>query len=86
MAVCLRYKMPATPLLISQQIVRLRHQDNLRIGAIANIVKSKSVIHGILKVYDDTGYCEAGKSTGRPTETFEKDYRAIAKIVKADKF
>ena len=61
------YKMTATPLQIRQQIVRLRHKGNLRIGAVANIVKkSKSVIHGILKVYDNTGSCEAGKSTGRP--------------------
>ena len=53
---CLRYRIPATPLSICQQIVRLRHEDNLGIGAIANIVKnSKRVVHGILKVYDDTG-------------------------------
>ena len=78
--------MPATPLSIRQQIVRLRHEDNLSIGAIANIVKkSKSVIHGILNVYD-TGSCEAGKSVCRPRKTSERDDCAIAKIVKADRF
>ena len=84
-AVRLRYKMLATPLPIRQQIVRLRHKDNLSIGTIANIVKkSKSVIHGILKAYDDTGSCEAGKSIGRPRKTSERDDRAIAKLMKAD--
>ena len=79
--------MPTTPLPIRQQIVRLRHEDNLSIEAITNIVKkSKSVIHGILKVCNDTGSCEAGKSTGTPRKTSERDGRAISKIVKADRF
>ena len=68
---CLRYKILDT--LIPQQIVRLRHEDNLCIGAIANIVKkSKSVIHGILKVHNGTGPCETGKSTGRPRKPSEE--------------
>ena len=79
--------MPATPLLIRQQIVRIRHEDNLTIGAIADIVKkSKGVIRGILKVYDDAGSCEARKSTGRPRKTSERDDLAIAKILKSDRF
>ena len=42
-------------------------KDNLSIGAIAEIVnKSKSVVHGILKIYTDYGSSEARKSTGRP--------------------
>ena len=85
---CIRYKIPATPIPIRQQIVRLRLEDNLSIGAIAYIVKkSKRAVHGILKVYDDTGSCEARKSTGRPRKTSARvDDRAIAKIVKADRF
>ena len=48
--------MPPTPLPIRQQIIKLRKKDNLSIGAIAKIVdKSKSVVHNILKVYDDSG-------------------------------
>ena len=61
--VCLRYKMSATLLSIRQPIVRLRHEDNVSIGTIANIKKSKSTITGIFNVYDDMGSCEARKST-----------------------
>ena len=79
------YVTVATPLPIRQQIVKHRQKDNSSIRAIANIVKkSKGVIRGILKVYDDTGSCEAGMSTGRPRKTSERDDRTIAKIVKAD--
>ncbi len=79
--------MPITPFSIRQQIVRLRHEEKLSIGAIATIVnKSKSVVHGILKLYDDTGSCEAKKSTGRPRKTTKRDDRAITKIVKRDRF
>ena len=39
-------------------------KDNLSIGGTAEIVnKSKSVVHGILKVYNDYGSSEARKST-----------------------
>ena len=70
-----------------QQIVRLRHDDNLSIGAIANIVKkSKSVIHCILQVYDDTGSCESVKFSCMLRKASKRDDRAIAKIMKADRF
>ena len=39
------------------------------LGAIVGIVnKSKSVLHCILKVYNDYRLSEAGKYTGRPTK------------------
>ena len=45
-------------------------KDNLSIWTIAEIVnKSKSVVHSILKVYNDCGSSEARKSTGRPRIT-----------------
>ena len=59
--------------------------DNLSIGAIAEIVnKSKSVVHGILKVYNDYGSSEARKSTGRPRITTKREDRAMVKSVKMD--
>ena len=62
-------------------------KDNLRIGAIAEIVnKSKSVDHGILKVYNDYGSSEARKSTGRPRITTKREDRAMVKLVKKDRF
>ena len=52
------------------EIIRLRMKDNLSIGAIPEIVnKSKSAVHGILKVYNDYGTSETRKSTGRPRIT-----------------
>lgn len=79
--------MPLTPLPIRQQIIKLRKKDNLSIGSIAKIVnKSKSVVHGILKVYDDCGSCEARKSTGRPRKTTKREDRAMVKLVKKDRF
>ena len=39
-----------------------------------------------MKVYDDTASCKARKSIGRPRKTSERDDRAIAKIVKANRF
>ena len=48
-------------------------KDNISIGAIAEIVnKSKSVVHSILKVYNDYGSSEARKSTGRPRITTKR--------------
>ena len=62
-------------------------KDNLSIGAIAEIVnKSKSVVHGILKVYNDYGLSEARKSTGRPRITTKREDRAMVKLVKKDRF
>ena len=46
-AVCLRYKIPAAPLPIHQQIVRLRHEDNLNIVATANIVKKLKICNRV---------------------------------------
>ena len=39
-----------------------------------------------MEVYGDMGSCEAGKSTGRPRKKSKRDDRAIAEIVKADRF
>lgn len=79
--------MPPTPLPIRQQIIKLRKKDNLSIGAIAKIVdKSKSVVHNILKVYDDSGSCKARKSTVRPRKTTEREDPAMVKLVKKDRF
>ena len=79
--------MPHTPLSIRQQINRLRMKNNLSIGAIAeNVNKSKSIVHGILKVYNDSGLPEARKSTGRPRITTKREDRAMVKLVKKDRF
>ena len=62
-------------------------KDNLSIRAIADIVnKSKSVVHGIFKVYNDHGSSEARKSTGRPRITPKREDRAMVKLVKKDRF
>ena len=62
-------------------------KGHLCIGAIAEIVnKSKSVIHSILKVYDDYGSSEARKSTGWPRITTKREDRAMVKLVKKDRF
>ena len=62
-------------------------KDNLSIGAIAEIVnKSKSVVHGILKFYNEYGLSEARKSTSRPRKTTKREYRAMVKLVKKDRF
>ncbi len=53
------------------EIIRLRMKDNLSIAEIVN--KSKSVVHGILKVYNDYGSSEARKSTGRPRITTKRE-------------
>ena len=56
-------------------------RDNLSIGAIAEIVnKSKSVVHGILKVYTDYGSSEARKSTGRPRITKQERRLCSGKV------
>ena len=61
--------------------------DNLSIAAIAVIVnKSKSVVYGILKVYNDYGSSEARKYTGRPRITTKREDRAMVKLIKKDRF
>ena len=62
-------------------------KDNLSIEAIAEIVnKSKSVVHGVLKVYNNYGSSEARKSTGRPRITTKREDRAMVKLIKKDGF
>ena len=62
-------------------------KDNLSIVAIAEIInKSKSVVHGILKVYNDYGSSEARKSTGRPRITTKREDPAMVKLVKKNRF
>ena len=73
--------------ILHTEIIRLRMKDNLSIVAIAEIVnKSKSVVHDILKVYNDYGSSEARKSTGRPRITTKKEDRAMVKLDKKDRF
>ena len=79
--------MPPTPLPIHQQIIRLRMKDNLSIGLIAEIVNmSKSVVHGILKVWNDYGSSEARKSISRPRITTKREDRAMVKLAKKDRY
>ena len=62
-------------------------KNNQSIGTITEIVnKSKSVDHGILKVYNDYGSSEARKSTGRPRITTKREDRAMVKLAKKDRF
>ena len=62
-------------------------KDNLSIGAISEIVnKSRSVLHRILKVYNDYGSSEARTSTGRPTIMSKTEDRAMVKLVKKNQF
>ena len=62
-------------------------KDNLGIGAIAEIVyKSKSVVHGILKINNDYGSYEARKSTGRPRIMTKREDCGMVKLVKKDRF
>ena len=70
------------------EIIRLRVKDNLSIGAaIAEIVnKSKSVVYGILKFYNDYGSSEARKSIGRPRIMTKREDRATVKLVKKNRF
>ena len=65
-----------TSLEVGKLIVKLHNEDKQSMGEIANIVKkSKSVIHGILKKFEQTGSCEAKKSPGRPRKTTAKTDR-----------
>ena len=69
------------------EIMRLRMKDNLSIRAIVETVnKLKSIVHGILKVYNDYGSSEARKSTGRPRITTKREDCAMVKLVKKDRF
>ena len=62
-----------TPLEVRKLIVKLHNEDKHLIGEIANIVrKSKSIVHGILKKFEETGSCEAKKSPVRPRKTTAK--------------
>ena len=62
-------------------------KGNLSIGTIAEIVnKSKTVVYGILKVYNDYGSSEVRKSSGRPRITTKREDRAMVKLVKKDRF
>ena len=62
-------------------------KDNLSIGAIAEIInKSKSIVHGVLNVYNDYGSSEARKSTCRPRIMTKREDRAMVKLVKKDRF
>ena len=66
---------------------RLRIKDYLSIRAVAEIVnKSKSVDHGILKIYNDYGSYEARKSTGRPRKMTKREDHAMVKLVKKNRF
>ena len=72
---------------LRELIVKLRNEDKHSIGDIANIVKkSKSVIHGILKKFDETGSCEAKKPPGRPRKTTSREDRFITLQAKKDRF
>ena len=62
-----------TSLEVRKLIVKLRNEDKHSIGEIVNIVKkSKSVIHGILKKFEETRSCAAKKSPGRARKTNAK--------------
>ena len=57
---------------VRKLILKLRNEDKHSIDEIANIVKkSNSIIHGILKKFEETGSYEAKKS-GRPRKTTAK--------------
>ena len=61
-------------------------KNNLSIGAIAEIVnKSKSVLHSILKVYNNYSSSDARKSAGRLRITTKRDHDMV-KLVKNDQF
>ena len=58
---------------VRKLIVKLHNEDKHSIGEIANIVKkSKSVIHGIVKKFKETGSCKAKTSPGRSRKTTAK--------------
>ena len=66
--------------------MKLRNEDKYSIGDIANIVKKcKSVIHGILKKFDETGSCEAKKPPDRPRKTTSKENRFITLQAKKER-
>ena len=80
-------KNAVTSLELRELTVKLRNEDKHSIGDIANIVKkSKSVIHGILKKFDETGLCEAKKPFGRPRKTTSREDRFITLQAKNDRF
>lgn len=76
-----------TSLEVRELIVKLRHEDKHSICDIANIAKkSKSVIHSILKKFEETGSCEAKKPPGRPRKTTAREDRWIVQNSKKDRF
>ena len=80
-------KNAVTSLELRELIVKLRNEDKHSIGDIANIVKkSKSVIHGILKKFDETGSCEAKKPPGRPRKSTSREDRFITLQAKKERF
>ena len=80
-------KNAVTSLELRELIVKIRNEDKHSFGDIANIVKkSKSVIHGILKKFDETGSCEAKKPPGSPRKTTSREDRFIALQAKKDTF
>ena len=64
-------KSALTSLEVRKLIVKLRNKDKHSIGEI--VKKSKSVIHGILKKFEETRSCEAKKSLDRPRKTAKTD-------------
>ena len=80
-------KNAVTSLEVRELIVKLRNEDKHSIGEISNIVKkSKSVVHGILKKFEESGSYEAKKPPGRHRKTTSRDDRNIRLQAKKNRF
>ena len=76
-----------TSLELKKLIVKLRNEDKLLIGDISKtVVKSKSIIHSILRKLEETESCEARKLPGRPRKTTAREDRWICNDSIKDRF
>ena len=76
-----------TPAAVRELIVKLRHDDEMSIRAIAEHVKRhKSVVSDILAKYDKCNSTTAGISSGRPRITSKTDDNTLVRLSKKDRF
>ena len=76
-----------TSLELRKLIIKLLDEDKLSIGNISKTVgKSKSVIHSILRKFEETWSCDAKKSPSMPRKTTAREDRWIGNESKKDRF
>ena len=76
-----------TPAHVRELIVKLHHDNQMSIRAIAEHVKRpKSVVSNILAKHDKCHSAAAGISSGRPRITSKTDDNTLVRLLKNDRF